>query len=362
MRSGHWQHSAPRSRVIAPGRTSSQVNRYTANNQYEPAVAVERTVTSSSLDGLARTIEGNTASIAPAVQTLPALPQGASSRSTPTPPNIQTPSGRRGGRQWRLRGRLAELRQDGLELRRLRPAIHLPGAPLASEFQVNSYTANNQCAAHGRRRRRRRLRRRLAERSARTAALRRLRPPFRLAGARAGRRVPGQHLHHRATRAHPAVASDADGDFVVAWESYSQDGDGDGIFARRFNSGGRRRSAAEFQVNTYTTDDQRMPAIAADADGDFVVAWKSHAPGRRRPRRLRAALQLAGAAQGGEFQVNTYTPGNQRRRRSLRRRRRLRRRLAELRPGRRRLRRLRPALQPRRRPAAPSSRSTPHHG
>jgi hypothetical protein len=28
-------------------------------------------------------------------------------------------------------------------------------------------------------------------------------------------------------------------------------------------------------VNTYTTLDQNLPAVAADADGDFVVLWFS---------------------------------------------------------------------------------------
>jgi hypothetical protein len=27
----------------------------------------------------------------------------------------------------------------------------------------------------------------------------------------------------------------------------------------------------EFQINTYTIDQQRRPAVAMDADGDFVV-------------------------------------------------------------------------------------------
>jgi uncharacterized membrane protein len=32
---------------------------------------------------------------------------------------------------------------------------------------------------------------------------------------------------------------------------------------------------AEFQVNTYTTDHQTSPAVAADAAGNFVVVWES---------------------------------------------------------------------------------------
>ena len=32
---------------------------------------------------------------------------------------------------------------------------------------------------------------------------------------------------------------------------------------------------SEFQVNTYTTNSQNNPSVAVDADGDFVVVWES---------------------------------------------------------------------------------------
>jgi hypothetical protein len=77
----------------------------------------------------------------------------------------------------------------------------------------------------------------------------------------------------------PAIALDNDGDFVVAWEGRSdQDGSSTGIFARRFDSVGVAKGA-EFQVTTYTLDYQLGPAVALDADGDFVVAWMSEQDG-----------------------------------------------------------------------------------
>jgi len=36
---------------------------------------------------------------------------------------------------------------------------------------------------------------------------------------------------------------------------------------------------SELQVNTYTTGDQRHPAVAGDAAGNFVVVWDSVADG-----------------------------------------------------------------------------------
>ncbi len=67
---------------------------------------------------------------------------------------------------------------------------------------------------------------------------------------------------------------DADGDFVVTWVSDGQDGSGWGIYAQRYNAAGVAEGA-EFLVNTVTSSNQSSPAIAMDADGGFVVTWQS---------------------------------------------------------------------------------------
>ena len=75
----------------------------------------------------------------------------------------------------------------------------------------------------------------------------------------------------------PAVSLDADGDFVVTWMSYSPGGtdtDNSSIQAQRYNSSGTAQGS-QFQVNTYTTGGQFGTAVAMDADGDFVVTWQS---------------------------------------------------------------------------------------
>jgi hypothetical protein len=109
----------------------------------------------------------------------------------------------------------------------------------------------------------------------------------------------------------PFVAADPDGDFVVAWDSLSQDGDNFGVFARRFSSAGAAL-ASEFQISTRTIQGQRLPTVATDADGDFVVVWRGNQQddpsyygifGRR--------FSSAGDALAAEFQVNTYTPNEQ---------------------------------------------------
>jgi len=102
----------------------------------------------------------------------------------------------------------------------------------------------------------------------------------------------------------PSVSSDANGNFVVVWESYAQDGSYDGIFGQRYDSGGGPLGD-EFQVNSFTVGGQRWPSVASDANGNFLVAWQRFDGsgvgvfGQR--------YDSAGVAQGGEFQVNTFT-------------------------------------------------------
>ena len=76
----------------------------------------------------------------------------------------------------------------------------------------------------------------------------------------------------------PDLAVDRKGNFVVVWESSDQDGSGSGIFAQRFAADGSR-IGSEFQVNSYTTGDQRWPEVAAGNAGDFIVSWNSFGHG-----------------------------------------------------------------------------------
>jgi hypothetical protein len=108
----------------------------------------------------------------------------------------------------------------------------------------------------------------------------------------------------------PEAAMDADGDFVVAWPSSGQDGSLFGVFAQRFAASGQRQ-AAEFQVNAYTTASQNRPAIASEANGDFVVTWDSNGQDGNGYGVFARRFTSSGGGSGGEFQVNTYTSGLQ---------------------------------------------------
>jgi uncharacterized repeat protein (TIGR01451 family) len=108
----------------------------------------------------------------------------------------------------------------------------------------------------------------------------------------------------------PSVALDADGDFVITWESQSQDGDGIGVYAQRYSADGTT-AGGEFLVNTYTTSLQTKPSVALDADGDFVIAWQSQSQDGNSWGVYAQRYSADGTATSGEFQVNTETSSAQ---------------------------------------------------
>lgn len=111
-------------------------------------------------------------------------------------------------------------------------------------------------------------------------------------------------------QSNPVVAMDAAGDFVIAWQSQGQDGSGLGIYAQRYNAAGAARGT-EFRVNTLNVGDQSNPAIASDSAGDFIVAWQSAGQDGSGLGVSAQRYDAGGAAEGGEFQVNGYTVGDQ---------------------------------------------------
>ena len=66
-----------------------------------------------------------------------------------------------------------------------------------------------------------------------------------------------------------------DGGFVAAWTSEVQDGSGKGVFGALFSNTGERLVADDIQFNTFTEGDQEHPSVAAFYNGDFLVVWES---------------------------------------------------------------------------------------
>ena len=113
-----------------------------------------------------------------------------------------------------------------------------------------------------------------------------------------------------------SVGLDSEGDFVVVWASFGSggtDSDGFSIQGQRYSSDGSQ-VAAQFQVNTYSTSDQRSPSVGLDSDGDFVVVWTSNGSGGTDSDSYSVQGQRYasdGTELGAQFQVNTYTTNRQ---------------------------------------------------
>ncbi|HEY7574498.1 MAG TPA: RTX toxin, partial [Thermoanaerobaculia bacterium] len=120
------------------------------------------------------------------------------------------------------------------------------------------------------------------------------------------------NTHTTSNQREPSVAADDAGNFVVVWRGSGQDGSGDGIFGQRFDADGVP-AGAEFQVNTFTTSSQEVPAVSMNGTGEFVAVWQSFAGDANGFGIAGRRFDAAGAAQGPEFQVNAHTTGNQER-------------------------------------------------
>jgi hypothetical protein len=109
----------------------------------------------------------------------------------------------------------------------------------------------------------------------------------------------------------PAVASDGSGNFVVVWSSaLGRDGDGYGVFGRRFGSGGTPLGG-DFRVNTHTLGNQWYPAVSSDSSGNFVVAWADVGLDGSGYGVFAQRFASSGVPLGSEFRVNTYTTSHQ---------------------------------------------------
>jgi len=111
----------------------------------------------------------------------------------------------------------------------------------------------------------------------------------------------------------PSVAMDANGDFAITWTSYGQDGDLDGVYARRYTFLGEPKDADDVLVNTTWLNRQDNSDIAMDADGNYVIVWAAYRhPSDNSEWGIFGQLyNAAGARLGGEFLINTFTADDQ---------------------------------------------------
>ena len=110
------------------------------------------------------------------------------------------------------------------------------------------------------------------------------------------------------TQNRPSVAAIGAEGYVVAWESFGQDGGGWGGYLRRVGPSGVPLGD-EVRVSEQTTLNQRRPVVATSTSG-FVVAWDSdHGGGTGNDIYVRR-FDASGAPQSGDVPV-TVIEGNQ---------------------------------------------------
>jgi methionine-rich copper-binding protein CopC len=103
----------------------------------------------------------------------------------------------------------------------------------------------------------------------------------------------------------PSITSLGNGGFVVVWHSLGQDGSWYGVYGQMFDSNGSK-VGSEFQVNTWTTNDQWVPSITSLSNGGFVVVWSSYGQDGSSYGVYGQRFESSGRKVGSEFQVNTW--------------------------------------------------------
>ncbi len=83
------------------------------------------------------------------------------------------------------------------------------------------------------------------------------------------------NTHTLSNQEYSAAAMDDDGDFIITWLSRGQDPGGSaGIYAQRYSAAGVAQGS-EFRVNLSAALDQINPVVEMDANGNFIVVWES---------------------------------------------------------------------------------------
>ena len=116
----------------------------------------------------------------------------------------------------------------------------------------------------------------------------------------------------------PAVASDAADNFIVTWASAGQEGEPGGggggpplgVYGQRYSSSGAPLGP-EFRVNTYTPGNQYLASIATDPTGNFVIVWGSAQQDGSDIGVYGQRYESSGIPTGPEFRVNTFTTAAQ---------------------------------------------------
>ena len=114
----------------------------------------------------------------------------------------------------------------------------------------------------------------------------------------------GQHLTH------PDVAMSATGQYTFTWQADSSDGDRNGVFYATYDNS-YAQIVAPTQVNTTTAGNQQEPRVAMDENGEFMIVWSSFDQDGDHFGIYGQRFTSVGALSGGEIAINTTTANSQ---------------------------------------------------
>lgn len=108
----------------------------------------------------------------------------------------------------------------------------------------------------------------------------------------------------------PSVASDGT-DYLITWQSYGQDGNNYGIYGQFISGANGSNIGSEFQVNTYTTNEQIESSVASNGT-DYLVTWESYVNSTRKYDTYGQLISCAdGSKIGSQFLINSFTTNDQ---------------------------------------------------
>ena len=116
-----------------------------------------------------------------------------------------------------------------------------------------------------------------------------------------------------ASNTRKAISSISNSNFLIVWESQGLDviaGTVYGIFGQRFTSSGVP-IGNEFRISTYTKGTQKNPSIASFANDNYIVTWESNNQDRSGLGIYGQILDGSGNKIGSEFKVNTFISSDQ---------------------------------------------------
>jgi len=117
------------------------------------------------------------------------------------------------------------------------------------------------------------------------------------------------NIHSLLDQKDPDLAVNNTGQCVVVWNSYGQDSNSGGIFARRMDPNGP--VGQEFQINATAFGNQAEPAVAMNIAGYFLVAWRGSWPGSDAEDIVARLFDPNSQPLTDDLHVNTHTTTRQ---------------------------------------------------